>query len=281
MAYVSDFSIIGCLEVHMFIKKYSQMLKIPGNIFNEYNMNDIAYFDIETTGFDRCNDNIILISFGNFINHEEFSITQYFAEDLEDEGEVLYSFGHDILNYNNWCSYNGIAFDEPFICERMLKSNINFEPPKYHIDLYRRVRPYYRQLGMERCNLKTVEKYIGVNRRDQIDGGVSVDLYNEFLSTGDKKLEEVIMLHNYEDVLNLPKIHEFVYTIENNNSIVRNDSITQKQLKFLTSLLKKNHIEISFNINKMSKRSASRAIDYILKGGKDSEEIESISNNSY
>ncbi|WP_446899704.1 ribonuclease H-like domain-containing protein [Clostridium sp. LBM24168] len=265
----------------MFTKKYSQMLKIPSNIFDEYSMGDIAYFDIETTGFDKYNDNIILISFGSFIDHDKFSITQYFAENLEDESEILYSFGHDILNYSNWCSYNGIAFDEPFICERMSKSNINFEPPKCHIDLYRRVRPYYRQLGMERCNLKTVEKYIGVNRQDQIDGGISVDLYNEFLNTKDKKLEDTIMLHNYEDVLNLPKIHEFIYKIENNNSIVREDSITEKQLKFLTSLLRRNHIKLNFHINKMSKRSASRTIDYILKGGKDAEEIEDISNNSY
>ncbi|WP_039656863.1 ribonuclease H-like domain-containing protein [Clostridium tyrobutyricum] len=265
----------------MFAKKYDTVLNIPEKVFNTYNMKNVAYFDIETTGFDKNKDNIILISFGNFIDYNKFSIKQYFAENLEDEGEVLYSFGSDVLKYENWCSYNGIAFDEPFICERMIKENIFFEPPKKHIDLYRLIRPYYKQLGMERCNLKTVEKYIGVQRKDHIDGGISVDLYKQFLSTNDEKLEDTIMLHNYEDVLNLPKIHEFIYKIQNNDSLVRSDIITHKQLKFLTSLLTRNNIQLDFEINKMSKKSASRTIDYILKGGKDPEKITDISNNSY
>lgn len=265
----------------MFAKKYEDIFAIPQDIFDSYNMKNILYFDIETTGFDKNRDNIILISSGNFVDYNKFCTIQYFAESLEDEERVLYNFGHDIINYNSWCSYNGIAFDEPFICERMLRANINFQPPKHHIDLYRYVRPYYKQLGMRRCNLKTVEKYIGISRKDQIDGGMSVDLYNDFLDTKDKTLEDTIMLHNYEDVLNLPKIHEFIYKIENNDSIVRGNSITQKQIRFLTSLLKRNNIELNFHINKMSKKSASRAIDYILKGGRESSKIESIANNSY
>jgi uncharacterized protein len=265
----------------MLIKKYEEILKIPKNIFNEYNMKDIVYFDIETTGFDKNNDSVILISSGNFLDHDKFSVTQYFAESLEDESELLYSFGHDILDCDIWCSYNGIAFDEPFICERMLRSNINFNPPKHHIDLYRNIRPYYKQIGMKRCNLKSVEKYIGINRKDQIDGGMSVDLYNEFLNTKSEKLEKIIMLHNYEDVLNLPKIHEFIHKIENNDSIVRDDLITDKQFRFLTSLIKKNNINLNCRVDKMSKKSASRVIDYILKGGRDMEEINFILRKSY
>ena len=52
-------------------------------------MMDVAYFDIETTGFDKEEDSIVLISLGSFIDDKNFSIKQYFAECLEDEAEVL------------------------------------------------------------------------------------------------------------------------------------------------------------------------------------------------
>lgn len=265
----------------MFAKEYNREVNIPKSIYDDYKMENVAYFDIETTGFDKINDSIILISFGSFTNYNNFHIKQYFAESVEDEIKVLFNFDHDIIKYNVWCSYNGIAFDEPFICERMIRANIKFQPPKHHIDLYRLVRPYYKQLGMERCNLKTVEKYMGIRRKDQIDGGISVDLYREFLNTQSEKLKNTIMLHNYEDVLNLPKIHELIYKIQNNNSLVRGDSITEKQLKFLTSLLNRNHIRLTLGIKKISKKSASKSINYILRGGRSSEEIESIVSSSY
>ncbi len=265
----------------MFIKQYNEVLNIKEDLFKVYDMNNVAYFDIETTGFDKEEDSIILISLGRFKDNKIFCIKQYFAESLEDEYEILYSFGKDILEYDKWCSYNGMAFDEPFIKKRMEKHNIFFEVPKNHVDLYRRIRPYYKQLGMDRCNLKSVEKHIGIEREDQIDGGISVDLYKKFLLTSEEALKETIMLHNYEDVLNLPKIHEFIYKLENNHKLIREDVITEKQVKYLRSLLKKNNIILESDLERISKKAASRVIDHILKGCRDSNELKIIINNSY
>jgi uncharacterized protein YprB with RNaseH-like and TPR domain len=265
----------------MFIKEYKALLSLDISVFKAYDMMDIVYFDIETTGFDKEEDKIILISMGKFEEDQSFSIKQYFADSLEDEKEILYNFSIDLKKYDKWCSYNGIAFDEPFIIRRIEKHNICFEKPKQHIDLYRFIRPYYKQLGMTRCNLKSVERYIGIQREDQIDGGVSVDLYNEFLITLGQNLKDIIMLHNYEDVLNLPKIHEFIYKIENNHSLIREDGITEKQLRYLKSLLSKNYITLDVDLERISKKAASRLIDQILKGTRDSIELSNIINNSY
>jgi uncharacterized protein YprB with RNaseH-like and TPR domain len=144
----------------MFIREYTDGINIEENIIERYYMRNIAYFGIETTGFDKDKDYIILISLGYFNDEGSFNIKQYFAEDFSDEMEVLYAFGNDLDRFKTWCSYNGLAFDEPFIIRRMLKNNIYFNPPEKHVDLYRLIRPYYRHLGMERCNLKTVEKFI-------------------------------------------------------------------------------------------------------------------------
>jgi uncharacterized protein len=269
------------MEEMMFIREYTDEIKIDQNIINKYDMHNIAYFDIETTGFEKDKDYIILISLGFFNEEGSLTIKQYFAEELSDEPEVLYEFMSDLNRFSRWCSYNGLAFDEPFIVRRLQKNNIRFSIPSEHIDLYRMIRPYYRKLGMERCNLKTVEKYLGVERADQIDGAISVEMYYQFLGTKNEHIKDILMLHNYEDVLNLPRIFELIYKVESSDDIVRDDCITEKQLGFLKSLVKKNKIEMSVDIERISKKSASKVIDAILKGSKDGAELSNIANSSY
>lgn len=266
----------------MFLKEKNSKIDVDINVLNKYKMDRIAYFDIETTGFDKEEDVIMLISLGCFLNKKSFYIKQYYAENIEEEKNVLAAFKEDLKKYNSWCSYNGKAFDEPFITNRMLKNNINdFIPPSEHVDLYRLIRPYYKQLGMERCNLKSVEKYIGINRLDKIDGGISVELYNKYLKTNDEKLKDIIMLHNYEDVLNLPSIFRVVFDIENSSEVVRDNSITEKQLRYLRFLLNKNSIDMNTHLERISKKAASKVIDSLLKGNFQEEELLDIINNSY
>lgn len=264
----------------MFIKEHIQQLSLPESLNKKYNIENIMFYDIETTGFDKVKSNIILISGGWFINKNSFIVKQFFAENLKEESEILLEFKEELNRFDTWCSYNGIAFDEPFINSKMNLNSIEFSKPDTHIDLYRMIRPYYKQLGMERCNLKTVEKYLGIERKDKIDGGLSVELYYEFLNTESEELRKLIMLHNYEDVLNLPKIFKLIHEIENND-LKREDSITEKQLSYLKFLLRKNKIEINRDIEKISKKAASRIIDNILKGNMNLDDFNSIINNSY
>lgn len=264
----------------MYSREYYEALQIEKGIIDLYDLKNTAFFDIETTGFDKDEDKVILISLGYYVDEQHFQIKQYYAESLEEEAEVLYAFGKDLSTFDKWCSYNGIAFDEPFLRRRMERNSIFFEAPAEHVDLYRKIRPYYRQLGMERCNLKTVEKYLGIEREDQIDGGLSVQLYYQYLETSNNGTRDIIMLHNYEDVLNLPKIFKIIYEVDK-SPLVRDNLITEKQVKFLKSLLKKHNIRLESDIERISKRSASRIIDLLLKGSCDQEKFDSIIDNSY
>lgn len=257
----------------MFIREEEKEIKLPEGVFEKYNMGNIVYFDIETTGFDKEKDHIILISAGVYKDMYTFSIKQYFCENLEEETQILKGFKEFLTDFDIWCSYNGIAFDEPFIKQRMSLNNIIFDPPSEHIDLYRMIRPYYKQLGMERCNLKSVERHIGVERQDKIDGGMSVELYYEYLDTRNEEIMKTILLHNYEDVLHLPLIFNLIDYVKGNTEIIREDCITEKQLKFLKSLMKKNKIELDIDIERISKKSASKLIDSILSGNNECSEL--------
>lgn len=260
----------------MIVKHFKDALEIDKNIYKKYNLFDMAYFDIETTGFDKENDQIILISIGHFCNKDIFVITQYFSEAPEDEVHILYEFNKKIKNYKVWCTYNGGAFDIPFIKKKMSDNNIKFNSQKKHNDLYRMIRPFYRSLGMERCNLKSVERRIGIQRQDKIDGGISVKLYDKYMQSRDEKIRDIIMLHNYEDVLNLPKIYKLIYEIDEDDSIRRDNAITMKQLAYLKALIKKDDITLDFNIEKISKKEASKLIESILRNVTDGEELREI-----
>ncbi|ADZ20028.1 hypothetical protein BJV85_003029 [Clostridium acetobutylicum] len=263
----------------MYINEKDIKLEIDKNIVKEYSMKSMVYFDIETTGFDREQDNIILISIGYYDVKDTFHIKQYFAEDLNEEKYVLENLKGDIENFNMWCSYNGKAFDEPFIQSRMKKYNIELTLPREHFDLYRKIRPYQKQLGLERCNLKSVEQYIGIKREDTIDGGISVELYKKYLRDKDEELKYTIMLHNYEDVLNLPKIFKILWKIKKCD-FIREDHITDKQLKYLNYLMKKHNVLVDINLDKISKRAASKAIGAILDGDYDIISIKDIIKNN-
>ena len=262
------------------IERDSELI-LNKEMLDKYEMEKIAYFDIETTGFDKHQDIIMLISLGSFTNKNNFRIKQYYAEEKSDEKKVLEAFMEDLMGYDKWCSYNGKAFDEPFINNRMILSNIeNFVAPAEHVDLYRMIKPYYKQLGLLRCNLKSVEQYIGINRLDKIDGGKSVELYREYLRSKSEELREVIMLHNYEDVLNLPKIFKVVFKIDTGSDFAREDGITEKQLSYLKFLLDKNELTAEINYNKVSKKSASKIIDSLIKGQCDEKKLlEMVGNN--
>lgn len=265
----------------MLLKQHLIDIEVPEKIFRHYALDKILFFDIETTGFDKIKNNVILISCGHFSEKNKFIIRQYFGENLGEEKKILCNFGKELTDYKVWCSYNGIAFDEPFIKRRMEINNVDFTLPSKHIDLYRIIRPYHKQLGMERCSLKGVEKFLGIGREDTIDGGISVELYNEFLQSEDYDLTEAIMLHNYEDVLNLPKIFRVVYNIDHNEELRREDCITEKQLKYLKSLLRKNQINIEGDLDRISKKAASRIIYSILKGEINESKFQHIIKNSY
>jgi hypothetical protein len=47
---------------------------------------------------------------------------------------------------------------------------------------------------------KTVEKYLGIYREDQYDGGQLINVYLSYLSSGSKRNRDLVLLHNRDDM---------------------------------------------------------------------------------
>ena len=168
--------------------------------------NDTFIFDIETTGLNPKFCKIILI--GILYNCQDKTIIkQFFAENEDDEKELLTTFVEEIRHFKRHVTYNGLAFDIGFINHRLKKHNIDFNLNKEDdFDIFKFIKSFKEPLGLESCSLTTVERYFGIHRKDIIDGGESIKLYEEFIKSQDKNIMNTILLHNYEDVYNLSKL---------------------------------------------------------------------------
>ena len=246
-------------------------------------------FDIETTGLSPKFCKVILI--GIVYNYKDKTIIkQFFALNEDEEKELLLAFIKEISSFDKHITFNGFTFDIPFLNSRFKKHNIDFSLNKNDdIDILRLVKPYKEKLSLIDCKLKTIEKYIGINRSDVISGKESLELYKEFISTQDKNLKDKILLHNYEDVYYLAKIFKIKdlladklnsLSIESNNINIKIIPMSYKInktnliMKYNIFLGKLNHINIYKDDYSIIYDEKSLTINIDIKKGIDSNKNE-------
>lgn len=171
------------------------------------NQDKILFFDIETTGFSSKINDLYMIG-AAYLLHDKWVIKQYFAEDRNDESVIIREFIDLLKNYNILVHYNGDGFDIPFIKEKCKKYNIdtsvinNIES----FDIYKRVAKYRNIFPMENIKQKSIEKFLGINRKDEMDGGRLISIYKEYVQNHSSDYEQLLLCHNHDDVEGLVKI---------------------------------------------------------------------------
>lgn len=167
-----------------------------------------ASFDIETTGLMRTRDHVILTGFCE-VSGGTATVTQYLAESIEDEALTLETTLEKLAELDMVVTYNGRRFDMPFVYERSDALGIPVPRKPFDFDLYPAVKKHS-AIGDFTPNLKqtTLETFMGLwhLRTDTIDGGKSVMMYYDWLSSRDDILQEKILLHNHDDVLQLYRL---------------------------------------------------------------------------
>ena len=194
------------------MKKFTRTYTSPlyhGEIFDMYH-GDLkpCIFDIETTGLSAQRGNKIILTACMTADGKGSKITQFLAETPYEEDRVLMSTmeflceeGVDYL-----ITYNGAAFDIPFVKQRLELLHLPYILNMYEYDLYNFIRSNTNlksEIGS--ISQKNVEAYfgIGTNRKDVISGRESVKLFSEYAVNQDSVIEKIILTHNREDVLQL------------------------------------------------------------------------------
>lgn len=187
-------------------KKIREKLYVPDKAKALIDNRKLCFIDIETTGFSRQRDSIVLIGM-LYYEDDYIVINQFFADTPKDEKLILSAFRDSISEFDCYITYNGDAFDIPFLNHKYNNYNFDFQLNKNNsIDLIKIVRKNKDKLGLADCKLKTVEKSLNLFREDKITGRESVQFYREFVKTKNPILKKLILNHNYDDIYYLPKV---------------------------------------------------------------------------
>jgi len=184
----------------------SDSFTLPKNFRNVYKDIPFAIFDIETTGLNPQYNKVILIGI-LYSKDTKIIIEQLFCNSRNEEIDLLERFIKRIKDIPLLISYNGDSFDIPFLTKRIEINKITARIPRFcSLDLLKFVRNFQLRFNLKDCRLKSVEKHLGIDRQDQINGKESVELYNRFENTGEKHLKDLILLHNHDDLRYLFKV---------------------------------------------------------------------------
>ena len=179
-------------------------------VFGNVSLEDAMLYDIETTGLNPKASQLYLL--GILLFHKEnIELIQYFAESVRDEEEILEQFFQLCKTKRVLISFNGEGFDNRFI-ETMAKSygklplHLNLK----QLDLFKLIRKRKRFYGLESCSLKSCERFLGIHREDRCSGGELISVYQEYLQDKGSEKKNMLLLHNREDIQNLPALFSFL-----------------------------------------------------------------------
>lgn len=161
-----------------------------------------VFFDIETTGFSASKNALYLIGCCRYDNGS-WVLTQWMAEDesAQQQRLVLEHFLKELDSTPTLITYNGQTFDLPFIEKKCAALKIPVDFSRWeHWDLYKDVRSFGKLLGLDNLKLKTVERFLGIFREDTYSGGALIPIYKNYAKNHSQELEELLLLHNYEDI---------------------------------------------------------------------------------
>jgi len=166
-------------------------------------MGDMAFVDIETLGLSGMP--IFLVGVLR-CDSSALGLTQFLARDFPEEAALLAETVSALQDCGVLFTYNGAAFDLPYLQERSIYHAVEWELDVEHVDLLKPARRRFRARFPD-CRLQTLESLLcGREREDDIPGAEIPQRYQEFVRTGDGRLLEVIVRHNQRDLLTLAEI---------------------------------------------------------------------------
>lgn len=176
------------------------------------NWEQALFFDIETTGLNWKRSHLYLIG-AMWILDGTLRFRQWFALKPSDEEEMLRDFLQTAAGYTILVHYNGTTFDIPYLCHKCSFYGLNPLPLQdKSCDLYQQFRPLKGLLGLENMKLKTVEKALGLVRKDTCTGEELIKIYKTWIAAQDPRHLDMLLLHNAEDVIGMTRL-QTLYTL--------------------------------------------------------------------
>ncbi len=166
---------------------------------------DFLFLDIETLGLFGGNL-VILIGAATLEGENKIRLNQFLALEVEDEIGLLKAFSEYLGRAKSLVSFNGRAFDVPFLEGRMRYYGIRPDLRKTHFDLLHFSRRAWKNQLPDFC-LDTIERHIlKESRSTHLPSSLVPEFYSDYLKTKNFGLLKPIVEHNRQDVLTLVRI---------------------------------------------------------------------------
>ncbi|MEE9134756.1 MAG: ribonuclease H-like domain-containing protein [Nitrososphaerales archaeon] len=163
---------------------------------------DFLILDIETMGlFGRP---IVLFGLG-IPNGNSLEVRQYLLRKIDDEPGALSQFSSNFDGGRAIISFNGRAFDMPYIEERINYYGLNKSFDNPHFDLLHFSRRAWKE-KLPNCQLNTIEHHIGLKRKVDIPSALVPEFYDTYLRTKNVGPLIPIVEHNRQDIVTLASI---------------------------------------------------------------------------
>jgi hypothetical protein len=171
---------------------------------------DFFFLDIETLGLFGGNL-VILIGLAQLEQGEKIKLHQFLALEVEDEIALLKAFSEHLSKSKSIVSFNGKAFDVPFLEGRLRYYGITPDLKKIHFDLLHFSRRAWKN-QLPDCSLDTIEREILKDRREtDLPSSLVPEFYSDYLRTKNYGLLKPIVEHNRQDVLTLVRIFSHLH----------------------------------------------------------------------
>lgn len=173
----------------MITRHFPVDLKLDYPFFKKYNTEKIVFFDIETTGFTANTTYLYLIGC-IYTDGSSMNMVQWFAEDINEETELICSFFDLIKDYDLLINYNGSGFDIPYLIKKCEIHQLNFSFDNIrNLDIYKSIAPIKKIFDLDNFKQKSVEAFLNVKREDTYSGGELIEIYQSYL--GKKRIEKL------------------------------------------------------------------------------------------
>lgn len=209
-----------------------------------YTLEDIIFFDIETTGFSPKTSYVYLIG-GIYYKEGSWHLIQWLNEEPNKESQLISEFEAFIKSFKRIIHYNGSGFDIPFLQKKA--ELYGLADPFSHlesVDLYKLIQPLKKFLSLESLKLKSIEEYLKLKRKDTYSGEELIPIYSSYVgrliyenmkiksgqlsasansvsnqdTPDSQSLRDILLLHNGEDVINLLPISDMLYYCDTFNA---------------------------------------------------------------
>ena len=159
-----------------------------------------ALIDTETAGFHGRP--LFLVGMVRW-DGKDLLLSQCVARDYSEEAGVLAQLAELLPRIELLISFNGKAFDWPFVRDRMIYHRLPCQPSFAHLDLLHPSRRRWRS-ELPNCKLQTLERYLsGRWRSGDLPSADIPQRYHDFVREQDARLIAPVFHHNRLDLITM------------------------------------------------------------------------------